>query len=72
MQGVGNAVVGHSVQHRVAEDDLAVGLCGRVVVKHRLHVGVEQALDLRQLVDETQSQILGRLLSVTLTFGAKL
>ena len=40
MQLMGNAVVRHRVHHRVAEDDLAVVRCGRVVVEHRLDISI--------------------------------
>ena len=56
VQAVGDAVVYHRVDHGVAEDHLAVGLRRRVVVEHGLHVGIQQALDLGQLVDEPQGQ----------------
>ena len=68
MQLVGNTVVRHRVDYRVAEDDLAIVAGCRVVVEHSLHVGIEQTLDFRQGVDELQGQTFG--LSINLCFGA--
>ena len=59
VQLVGDAVVRHRVHHGVAEDDLAVVGCGRVVVEHGLHVGVEQSLDFGQGIDEFQGEAFG-------------
>ena len=56
MQLVGNAVVCHRVDDGIAEDDLTIVGCGRVVVEHRLNVGIEQAFDFRQCVNEFQCQ----------------
>ena len=72
MQGMGYAIMGHGVDNRIAEDDLTVGLSRRVVIEHRLDIGVEQTLYLRQLVDEAKGQVLGRLLGIALALGAEL
>lgn len=56
MQFVGYAIVRHGVDDGIAEDDLTVVGCGRVVVEHGLNVGIEQAFDFRQCVDELQCQ----------------
>jgi hypothetical protein len=56
MQFVGYAIVRHGVDDGIAEDDLTVVGCGRVVVEHGLNVGIEQTFDFRQCVDELQCQ----------------
>ena len=57
VQLMGHAVVRHRIHHGVAEDHLAVVRRRRVVVEHRLHVGVEQPLDLGQRVEEFHGQV---------------
>ena len=59
VQLMGHTIVRHRVHARIAEDHLAeVGGCG-VVVKHRLHISIEQPLDLWQRVDKGQCQPFG-------------
>ena len=41
MQFMGDAVVRHRIHHGIAEDHLSVVRGGRVVVEHRLHIGIE-------------------------------
>ena len=54
---MGDAVVGHGVDHGVAEDDLTVVVGGGVVVEHGFHVGIEQAFHFGQAVDEHQGEV---------------
>ena len=56
VQPVGDTVVRHRVHHRIAEDHLPIVRGRRVGVEHRLHVRIQQPLDLRQRVDEQRSQ----------------
>ena len=72
VQDVGNTVVGHSIHHGVTEDDLTIGLRGRVVVEHRLNIGIQQPFDLWQFVNKTQSQPPGRLFSIAAALRAEL
>ena len=41
-----DAVVGHSIDDRIAEDDFTIGLGGRVTVEHGLNVGVKHTLNI--------------------------
>ena len=52
MQLMGDAIVGHRVDHGVAEDNLAIVRCSRIVVEHGLHISIEHSLDLRQCIDK--------------------
>ena len=54
MQFVSHAVVSHRVHHGVAEYHLSIVRHCRVVVKHRLDVGIKQPLDLGQCIDKLQ------------------
>ena len=62
MQLVGDTIVGHGFRHRIAEDNLAIVDCSRVVVEHGLHVGIEQPLDFRQCINQLQCQVSGLIL----------
>ncbi len=66
VQGVCQSVVGHGVDDGIAVDDLAVVGGGGVVVEHGLDVGIEESLDLGQLLDELQGNLLGSALDVAL------
>ena len=52
VEGVGNAIVGHGIDHWITEDYLTVGFCGRIVVEHGFHIGIEQTLQLWQFIDK--------------------
>ena len=69
VQLVGHAVVRHRVHHGVAEDHLTVVRRRRVVVEHRLHVGIEQPLDLGQCVEERHGQPLRLVIHLRLRTG---
>ena len=52
VQHMSQTIVSHSVDDGIAVDDLTIISRCRVIVKHRLHVGVQQTLYLGQLVNE--------------------
>ena len=71
------AVVRHRVHRWVAEYHLAKVWCRRVVIKHRLYVGIKQSLYLGQRINKLQRLLLGysihlRLGGVSLAVLAKL
>ena len=70
MQHVGQPVVRHRVHHGVAVYHLAVVRGSGVAVEHRLHVGIEQALHLGQLLDEPDGHLFGSLCHIA--FGTVL
>ena len=49
----------HGVHTGITEDHLTIVGSSGIVIKHRLHIGIEQSLDLRQGVNKSQSQPLG-------------
>ena len=70
MQAMSDAIVGHSVHDGIAEDDLSVVRSGRVGIKHSLNIGIKQAFDLRQRIDELHGQALG--FGIDLSLGVDL
>ena len=59
VQLVGDAVVRHRVHRGVAEYHLTKVRCSRVVIKHRLYVGIKQSLHLGQLINKCQRFLFG-------------
>ena len=75
VQHVRYAVVRHRVHHRVTVNHLAIVGGSGVALEHRLHIRIEQALHLGQLVNKLQSQVFCRtenLLLGTVTVLTKL
>ena len=52
VQPMSDTIVSHRVHAGIAEDDLTVVRCSRVVVKQCLHIGIEQSFDFWQRLDE--------------------
>ena len=54
---MGNAVVYHRIDDRIAENHLTVIGCRRVIVEHSLNVRIEQTLDFGQCINELQGSL---------------
>ena len=58
MQLMGDAIMRHRVHTGITEDHLTIVRCSWIVVKQRLHIGIEQTLDLRQRSNKLKRQSL--------------
>ena len=65
---VSHTIVSHGVHRRITENNLTIIGRSRVVIEHRLYVGIKQAFDLWQCIDKCQSLLLG--LAIYLILGA--